>query len=226
MLLNRRVDGEPVAYLIGEQGFWTLNLKVTPATLIPRPETELLVESVLANAQATHAQVADLKLLDLGTGSGAIALALASEQPGWQVTAVDYSQEALVVAQDNGRNHKLSNVNFLRSDWFSALAVSQKFDVIVSNPPYIDERDPHLSQGDVRFEPSTALVAPNNGLADIETIARSAPKFLNANGWLLFEHGYDQGDAAVSLLQQLGFRNVRCVQDFGGRDRVTQGQWQ
>ncbi|WP_345426064.1 peptide chain release factor N(5)-glutamine methyltransferase [Halioxenophilus aromaticivorans] len=225
-LIKKRQVGEPVAYLMGEQGFWTLNLSVTPATLIPRPETELLVELALAKAQLTNADAKPLTVLDLGTGSGAIALALAAEQPSWQITATDYSQAALAVASQNALRNGLKNVTFLHSDWFTNIQVPQKFDLIVSNPPYIDEHDEHLSQGDVRFEPSSALVAANCGRSDIENIARNATEFLKPNGRLLFEHGYNQGPWAVALLNELGYSNVQCNQDFGGRDRVTQGQWQ
>lgn len=222
----QRKQGTPVAYLLEEQGFWSLNLTVTPATLIPRPETELLVELVLSLVQDNNNNLPhNAQVLDLGTGSGAIALALAKEQPQWHVTAVDNSPDALAVAKQNARQNKINSVNFLHSDWFSRIESSRRFDLIVSNPPYIAEGDYHLSDGDVRFEPSAALVAKADGLADIQIIAEHAKTFLNPGGWLLFEHGYNQGPAAVNLLAQLGYQQVCCHKDFGGRNRVCQGQW-
>ena len=218
-LLAERRLGVPVAYLLGSQGFWSLDLKVNSSTLIPRPETELLVETVLAKKLPQNANI-----LDLGTGSGAIALALAYEQPSWSITAVDQSAQALAVARENAELYGINNVLFAQSDWYSGLS-KQRFDVIVSNPPYIDEEDDHLGQGDVRFEPSSALVAKDQGLADIKVITHGARTFLVDSGWLLFEHGHQQGNAAQTMLLDLGYQQVRCIQDFGARDRVTEGRY-
>ncbi len=217
-LLEKRLQGMPVAYLTGQREFWTLNLKVTPDTLIPRPETELLVETALEKLRGKHT------LLDLGTGTGAIALALASERPDIQVTATDISPQALAVAQENARQHGIGNVQYLQSDWFSALP-TQRFDVIVSNPPYIEAQDPHLQQGDVRFEPLTALVSGADGLEDIRHIALHAPQWLEAGGWLLLEHGYNQGDRVVGILRAAGFRHACCLPDLAGNGRISFGQY-
>ncbi len=218
-LLSRREQGEPVAYLTGERGFWSLDLIVSPATLIPRPETELLVEKsldLLADKTKAH-------ILDLGTGTGAIALALACERPQYKIVACDVEPEAVALAESNRRKNSLANVRILQSDWFSAVA-EQRFDLIVSNPPYIDPEDPHLKQGDVRFEPRSALVADNHGLADIEKIISQASPFLYDNAWLLFEHGYNQGVAVRELLMQAGFEQVFTEQDLAGLDRISGGR--
>lgn len=217
-LLAERQRGVPIAHLTGQREFWTLNLKVTPDTLIPRPETELLVETALEKAADKHT------LLDLGTGSGAIALAIAHERPDLHITATDFSPAALAVAEENARLHNIGNVRFSLSNWFSALP-TQRFDVIVSNPPYIEDNDPHLRAGDVRFEPLTALTAGADGLDDIRHIVQAAPSWLAEGGWLLLEHGYNQGQAVIALLQAAGFRQVRCLPDLAGNDRVSIGQW-
>lgn len=217
-LLERRVAGEPVAHLIGSQGFWTLDLEVTEDTLIPRPETELLIEVALALPLGEEARVADL-----GTGTGAIALALASELPSWQVTGCDRVTEAVELAERNRERLGIHNAGFVHGSWFEPL--NGVFDLIVSNPPYIDPDDPHLQQGDVRFEPLSALIADNKGMADIELIAEQARQHLSTGGWLLFEHGYDQGQAAREVLQQLGYEDIATVKDLGERDRVTKGCW-
>jgi release factor glutamine methyltransferase len=218
-LLERREQGEPVAYLLGERGFWTLDLAVSPATLIPRPETELLVEKALALLAGNDRA----KVLDLGTGTGAIALALASEQPQWQLLACDVEPAAVALAQRNSQQLGLSRVEIIQSNWFDAIKQSD-FDLIVSNPPYIDPADPHLSQGDVRFEPRSALVAGNHGMADIECIISTAGQYLKSAGWLLLEHGYDQGEACRQCLQQAGFSQVFTEQDLAGKDRISGGQ--
>lgn len=218
-LLSRREQGEPVAYLIGEREFWSLSLSVSPATLIPRPDTECLVEQALMRLGADPARV-----LDLGTGSGAIALAIASERPDCQVTGVDLQPDAVALAQHNGQKLSISNAKFLQGSWFSPLA-GQTFDIIASNPPYIDAADPHLSQGDVRFEPASALIADHNGLADIDYIVAHAPSHLEPQGWLLLEHGWQQGEAVRNILQAAGFTQVETVKDYGDNDRVTLGQW-
>jgi len=217
--LARRRAGEPVAYILGRQGFWSLDLDVASHTLIPRPDTELLVETALALLPATPLQV-----LDLGTGTGAIALALACERPAWQVTGVDRVAEAVALAQGNGTRLQLANARFAESCWFSALAW-QRFQLIVSNPPYIAAADPHLSQGDVRFEPSSALVAGVDGLDDIRLIIEQAPEHLLAGGWLLLEHGFDQAEAVRELLVQRGFAAVDSRRDLGGHQRISLGQW-
>lgn len=217
-LLSRRKAGEPVAHLTGEREFWSLPLYVSAATLIPRPDTECLVEHALARLPATACRI-----LDLGTGTGAIALALASERPDCQVTAVDVMPDAVALALRNVARLGFNNVKIQQSSWFDAL-VGQQFDMIVSNPPYIDERDPHLSQGDVRFEPLTALVAAEEGLADIAHIVTVSRQYLTAGGWLLIEHGWTQAEAVRALFTQAGYERVETCQDYGGNDRLTLGK--
>lgn len=218
-LVQRRRQGEPVAYLTGRRGFWSLELEVTPATLIPRPETELLVELALERLPKDQRA----RVLDLGTGSGAIALAIARERPAAQVTATDASPDALAVAQRNAAAHGLANVDFALGDWLSPLA-GQRFDLIVSNPPYIEAHDPHLAQGDLRFEPPGALASGDDGLDDIRRIVSQARPHLPAGGWLLMEHGWNQGAAVRALLQQAGYGEVFTAQDLEHRDRVTGGR--
>ncbi|MGF6421358.1 release factor glutamine methyltransferase [Lelliottia sp. 489] len=217
-LLARRKTGEPVAHLTGEREFWSLPLYVSAATLIPRPDTECLVEQALARLPE-----GPCRILDLGTGTGAIALALASECPDCQVTAVDVMPDAVALAQRNLARLGFSNVQINQSSWFSALA-QHAFEMIVSNPPYIDEHDPHLSQGDVRFEPLTALVAANDGLADIEHIITTAREHLVPGGWLLLEHGWTQGAAVRSLFSAAGYASVETCRDYGGNERLTLGK--
>lgn len=217
-LLRRRTAGEPVAYIIGYREFWSLKLTVNPSTLIPRPDTETLVEWSLELPVPATARV-----LDLGTGTGAIALALASEQPSWSIQAVDFNPDAVSLAADNARNLGLGRVRVFQSDWFAD--VSGLYDLIVSNPPYIDPEDGHLVQGDLRFEPDSALVSEGRGLADIEQIVKQAPHFLNPEGWLLLEHGYQQAEAVQELLQRAGFQKVESRRDLGGNLRVTAGCW-
>ena len=219
-LLAARVRGEPIAYLTGTREFWSLELKVTPATLIPRPETELLVEQTLALIPPDGAT----DVHDLGTGSGAIALAIAKERPRCRVTAVDVSSDALAVAQDNAQRLHISNVEFLRGDWFAPIA-ARRFQIIVSNPPYVGASDPHLQEGDLRFEPAPALSSGEDGLRDIRRIVGEASDHLLAGGHLLLEHGYGQGAAVRSLLQAAGFTYARSVRDFGGNERVSAGDW-
>lgn len=216
VLFNRRLKGEPIAYIIQEREFWSLPFYVSPATLIPRPDTELLVEHILARHQQNT-----LTCLDLGTGTGAIALALASEQPNWHIDAVDFSNEAIVLAQKNSQRLQLAQVNIYQSDWFSTIEQDKKFNIIVSNPPYIDENDEHLSEGDVRFEPLSALVASDNGYSDIKHIAKNALTFLENQGALYFEHGFEQAKEVRDILKQYGYNDIETLQDYSGNDRVT-----
>ncbi|WP_460712276.1 peptide chain release factor N(5)-glutamine methyltransferase [Lysobacter terrae] len=218
-LVQRRARGEPVAYLTGHRGFWRFDLAVTPDTLIPRPETELLVELALARLPAGR----ELRVADLGTGSGAIALALAYERPRAQVLACDASTQALAVAQANAQALGLANVAFRAGDWFVPLA-GERFHLIASNPPYIALGDPHLVAGDLRFEPAAALSSGADGLDAIRRIATDAPMHLEADGWLLLEHGWEQGAAVRDLLSHAGFLDVTTERDLEGRDRVTLGR--
>ncbi|CAI1572558.1 peptide chain release factor N(5)-glutamine methyltransferase [Serratia fonticola] len=218
VLLARRERGEPVAYLVGEREFWSLPLSVSPATLIPRPDTECLVELALERLPATPCAI-----LDLGTGTGAIALALASERPDCQLTGIDLQPEAVALAQHNAQKLAINNARFLQGSWFTPVA-GQKFALIASNPPYIDEADPHLGQGDVRFEPGSALVAADQGLADLAAIVQQAADYLEPQGWLLLEHGWQQGESVRTLLNAAGFIAVATHRDYGGNDRVTLGQ--
>lgn len=219
----RRLTGEPVAHIIGQREFWSLSLKVNNSTLIPRPDTELLVEATLG-LFAEDEENKPRRLLDLGTGTGAIALALAHEKKIWQCVGVDKELAAIELAEKNRVQLNLHNVKIHQSDWFSALANEARFDVILSNPPYIDPDDEHLREGDVRFEPLSALVAGNKGLADLELIIAQAPNYLTQNGWLLVEHGYDQGSAVRDLFTANHFDQVNTFRDFGGNERVTIGR--
>jgi release factor glutamine methyltransferase len=218
-LLRRRLRGEPVAHLLGEREFFGLNLKVTPATLIPRPDTELIVELALDRLP----QAQPKRVLDMGTGSGAIALAIAKHKPNVEVVAVDASQDALAVAIENAQRLDISNVTFMQSDWFSTLDDGLCFELIVSNPPYISSGDIHLSQGDLRFEPLSALASGVDGLDDIRRIISAAPQYLTSNGLLLLEHGYDQAESVRDLLTQRGFMEVFSEKDLAGIERVTGG---
>lgn len=218
-LTERRLDGEPIAHILGKREFWSLELAVSADTLIPRPETELLVEAALARIP----EEAEWSIADLGTGSGAIALAIASERTRCHVIAVERSEGALAVARENARRHGLGNVELLLGDWFVPLA-GRRCEMILSNPPYIPEADPHLGQGDVRFEPSSALVAGADGLADLRHIIAGAKNFLQDPGWLLLEHGYDQGIAVTGLLREAGFVEVADLTDLQGHGRVAVGR--
>ena len=217
--LNRRMTGCPLAYITGQREFWSLTLKVNEHTLIPRPETELLVEHALT----VIPKQARARVLDLGTGSGAIALALKSERPIAEVSAADNNAAALAVARANGERLNLT-VSWQRSDWFSAFP-GCRFDVVVANPPYVAESDPHLSSGEVRFEPSTALSAGTDGLRSIMQILSAVAQYLVPDGYLLLEHGYDQRQAVTGLMADWGFRDVRSYQDLAGLDRVVRGQY-
>ncbi|CAG0911586.1 unnamed protein product, partial [Cyprideis torosa] len=215
----QRLSGQPIAHLLGYREFWNLTLKVTADTLIPRPDTELLVETALE----LLAEQPEAQILELGTGSGAIAIALARELPSAQIIASDISPAALQVATINARSYHADNISFLHSDWFSALPAGQCFDLILSNPPYIPTDDPHLQSGDVRFEPLSALVSGADGLNDIRHLIRHARNFLKPGAALLFEHGYDQGQQTVHLMQTAGYQHVRCLKDPAGHDRITLG---
>ena len=225
-LIAARAQGQPVAYLTGEREFWGLPLATSPTTLIPRPDTETLVEAALARAGTPTG-----RLLDLGTGTGAIALAFASEKPDWQVVGVDVRPEAVALAADNARTLNITNATFLVSDWFSAFTLSSPsasspgstFEIIVSNPPYIAADDPHLGQGDVRFEPRSALVAEADGMADLLHLITTAQAFLSPGGWLVLEHGYQQAPSVRQALKLAGYQSVESVQDMGGHERVTLG---
>ncbi|HGN1704959.1 TPA: peptide chain release factor N(5)-glutamine methyltransferase [Providencia rettgeri] len=219
LLLQRREKGEPIAYIVGEREFWSLPLYVSPATLIPRPDTECIVEQALARLTNPANQ-----LLDLGTGTGAIALALATELPQSTVIGVDFNPDAVALAQRNQQRLNISNVQFMQSDWFTSLSIKQ-FDMIISNPPYIDENDSHLREGDVRFEPLTALIAKNAGLADLMHIISESRKYLKYQGWLLLEHGWTQGLAVRDLFKEHGYTNIDTCFDYGGRERISLGQW-
>lgn len=216
-LLNRRLAGEPIAYILGYQEFYGLKLKVTSDTLIPRTDTETLVEAVLAKVLQNDS----LKILDLGTGTGAIALAIAKHRAFTQVTAVDASKNALKIAKKNAQILQIANVQFINSDWFSALK-GQKFDVIVSNPPYIEANDPHLAK--LTFEPISALTSGADGLDDIRKIAQSALIYLKPQGWLMLEHGYNQAEKIQDLLAENGLTDITTIKDLGGNDRVTIGK--
>lgn len=211
-------SGMPLAYVLGEQAFWTLNLKVTADTLIPRPDTEIVIVTILELLPKNKV----LNVVDMGTGTGAIALSLASECPLWNVTATDFSQGALTVAQENAQAHDLTKVRFLQGSWFDALPQKETFDLVVSNPPYIDPADVHLA--DLTHEPITALVAQDEGLSDLKIIIRQAPEHLNVYGLLALEHGYDQGQKVRDLMIQAGLVDVRTVRDYGGNERVTLGR--
>jgi len=217
-LLERRLYGEPVSYILGEREFFGLEFKVTPATLIPRPDTELLVELALQRLPQNKA----CSILDMGTGSGAIALSIAHARPDATVVAVDASEAALQVARENAVRLDIRNVRFLLSDWFSALA-GQRFDAIVANPPYIATGDAHLTQGDVRFEPISALASGADGLDDIRSIVSQAGAYLENAAWILLEHGYDQAERVRELLWENGFGEVFSAKDIAGIERVTAG---
>jgi release factor glutamine methyltransferase len=217
-LLEQRLQGKPVAYILGERGFWTLNLKVSRDTLIPRADTERLVELALTLIPAQ----APWKILDLGTGTGAIALSLANENPACFITATDQSPAALEIAKQNAVNNQISNIEFIQSDWFTAVG-NQRFDMIVSNPPYIKDNDPHLKQGDVRFEPLSALTSGKDGLDDIRTIIKNSQEHLQPNGVLLIEHGYDQAESVCELLTAANFSQIRNFTDYNNIPRVSLG---
>lgn len=219
-LISKRKSGTPIAYLLGNKEFWSLNLTVSPDTLIPRPETELLVEQALNIAPKNESWT----IADLGTGSGAIALAVASERTQCQITAVDQSLPALKIARQNAISNNIKNVNFIQSDWFEAL-VDQQFNLIISNPPYVSAQDPLLSQGDVQFEPTTALASGTDGLDDIRLIIKNAPEYLINGGWLLLEHGFEQHKQVQNIFNSANYKNISTINDLSGHPRVTFAQY-
>lgn len=221
-LIARRVAGEPVAYILGRKEFWLLDLQVTSATLIPRPETELLVELALQNLPKD----VSINVADLGTGSGAIALALAKECSQWQLAATDKSKAALAIAKLNAAQLQIHNIAFYAGDWCTALPMKQRFAAIISNPPYIDADDVHLQQPELQFEPNTALVAAENGLSDIRNIIAQACHYLTKGGLLLLEHGYDQAMMVRELLARAGYSAIASYCDGAGIERVTGARWQ
>lgn len=217
---DRRLTGEPIAYILGRQAFWDFELIVNPSVLIPRPETEHLVETALALLDSSD----NATILDLGTGSGAIALALAASNKGWGVTAVDSSESALEVAEENAQLLQLSNIEFMQTSWCDGLPTDH-YDLIAANPPYVEAGDKHLSEGSLPFEPITALVAKENGLADIRAIAEQSRNCLRKNSWLLIEHGFQQKEAVEKILADSGYKNIQCVKDLANLDRLTKAQY-
>lgn len=214
-LVKQRALGTPIAYLIGYRDFWSLRLAVSEHTLIPRPETEVVVETVLGLVLPEHTN-----MLDLGTGTGAIALSLATEKPLWDITGIDLVHEAIDLARRNAQDHHLTNANFYQSSWFDQVQ-NKPFNVIVSNPPYVESNSKYLAEGDVRFEPLSALTSGEDGLDDIRYIAQHAPAYLVAGGYLVFEHGFNQADAIHRLLSHLGYYDIQLVRDLNGLARVT-----
>ncbi len=218
-LVRQRESGVPIAYLVGEREFWSMTFAVTPATLIPRAETERLVELALECLPADAA----CRVADLGTGSGAIAIALARERPKCQFVATDISDDALIVASQNAARHAAGNIDFRRGAWFEAVA-NERFDLVVSNPPYIASADPHLSQGDLRFEPSLALSCGDDSLRDLRQIIATAPGFLKPNAFLIVEHGFDQSESVQGIFYDSRFRDIEAFNDYAGVPRVVRGR--
>ena len=216
-LIEERKSGTPIAYITGYRDFWSLRLKVTPDTLIPRADTELLVETALTLKNVEKS----CDVIDLGTGTGAIALSLANECPSWRITATDINPETLAVAKENAQTLELS-VSFKESAWFDA--INDCYDLVISNPPYIESNDPHLQQGDLRFEPAGALASGQDGLDDIRLLVQQALKHLKKDGYLLLEHGYQQAEAVRSLMAKAGYIDIETHQDIEDRNRVTLGK--
>ena len=219
-LLKQRQQGLPIAYITGKKEFWSRDFKVSPDVLIPRPDTELLIELSLK-------QISDnpkAHLIDLGTGSGAIAITLAAERPDTKIIATDFSDKALNIAKENASAHQIKNIQFIKSNWFNEIT-SCNFDLVISNPPYIAHNDPHLSQGDIRFEPDSALIAKDQGLEDIQNISNHARNYLKPGGTLLVEHGYDQQKAVQAIFNSFAYSNITTHTDLSGNPRVTTGQW-
>lgn len=219
-LIAKRTQGVPIAYLTGERDFWTLTLKVDENVLIPRPDTEVLVESALE----CLTKDSPLKILDLGTGSGAIALSLAKERANARVIATDFQAGALGVAKSNAEHNSIRNVEFRQGSWFEPIEPQERFDLIASNPPYVEPGDAHLSQGDLRFEPIEALVANDQGFADIQKIIETAPSFLKEQACLIIEHGYNQSEQVAQLFCDNGFEHIKLMKDINDLPRCTRGQ--
>lgn len=219
-LTAQRQQGQPISYLLGQREFWSLDFIVSPAVLIPRPDTELLVETAL---ELLPKQAA--KVLDLGTGSGAIAISLASERPNWIISASDFSEAALAIAASNNRRLVDDRVTLLQGSWFDAAPAGDRYDLIISNPPYIEDNDPHLQQGDVAHEPASALSSGADGLDDIRVITEKAPTHLLDGGWLMLEHGYNQAEAVGDIMKDAALQAVHHRQDLAGINRITLGQW-
>lgn len=226
--ISRRAAGEPIAYITGKREFWDMTLQVTPDTLIPRPETEHLVELALEKIPLESRW----QIADLGTGCGAIALAIARERPQCKIFASDKSTAALTVAQNNASHLGIKNISFIEGDWFEAFSnqqeeqqIEQRFEMIVSNPPYIHPDDQHLDQGDLRFEPTQALRSKPDGLADIQAISNTAREYLVSPGWLILEHGYDQGAAVKNIFETLGYSQVSTIEDLAKNERISIGKW-
>lgn len=220
-LLQKRLSGMPVAYITGRREFWSRDFEVSRDVLIPRPDTELLIELALKLIPERQ----PCRLIDLGTGSGIIAITLAAERPDSEVIATDFSTNALAIARRNAQQHNVRNIHFLQSDWFGAISDSALFNLVVSNPPYVADNDPHLTEGDVRFEPMSALIADNHGLSDIERIATAARRHLLPQGHLLVEHGYNQQNQVQAIFSQSNYRDIVTYRDLSGQPRVTYGQW-
>ena len=220
LLLQQRQQGNPIAYITGQREFWSRDFEVNADVLIPRPDTELLIELSLNQL----ADKADTRIIDLGTGSGAIAITLAAELADIDVTATDLNLKALAIAKRNAAKHQINHIQFIHSNWFEQIPVST-FDLIISNPPYIDCNDPHLSQGDVRFEPDSALIAADQGLKDIKTLCERARHYLKPDATLLIEHGFDQKNAAQAIFNSFDYTNIKTHSDLSGNPRVTSGQW-
>ncbi|MFT5135242.1 MAG: release factor glutamine methyltransferase [Arenicella sp.] len=220
-LVAKRQQGQPIAYLLNYKDFWTLRLKVNTHVLIPRSDTETLIEHALQKLPAGPLS----HVLDLGTGSGAIALSIAKERPNAQVLATDYQTKALEVAKNNAAYNEVGNVRFLHSDWFSSIAVDEKFDLIASNPPYIRKGDPHLAQGDLRFEPNSALISGGDGLHDLEKVIQGSINHLLPSAWLIVEHGYNQAREVTQLFSSAGYTNIELFKDINDLPRCTIGQY-
>ncbi len=220
-LLQKRLSGVPIAYITGRREFWSRDFEVNRDVLIPRPDTELLIELALQRIPERQSY----RLIDLGTGSGIIAITLAAERPNSEVIATDCSTGALTLARRNAHKHNVRNIQFVQSDWFEAISESVQFNLVVCNPPYIADNDPHLTEGDVRFEPLSALIADNHGLSDIERIAADARRHLPTQGHLLIEHGYNQQNQVQAIFSQLDYHNIVTYRDLSGQPRVTYGQW-
>ena len=218
-LVQQRKKGVPVAHLTGHREFWSLNFSVNSSTLIPRPETETLIEFILEKFNDKE----DLKLLDMGTGTGAIAISIAREKPEWKIFASDISEQALNLAVQNSENHQTSNITLIHSDWFNDIT-DHDFDIIISNPPYISDDDPHLSEGDVRFEPQSALTSGETGMDDIEHLCSRAKDHLVNNGWLIVEHGYNQKQQVADCFSENGYTDIEQKQDLSGHTRMTAGE--